>query len=283
MTFSINLCIINFELVSRKVRKLYRDYFLALSKLRERKHKLFLFAGISFSWVAISISIFLIYFSYLNNSKREVLGANTSASKVYAAGIKVLVVTVTIAPTNTPTPTYIPPTPTSIPPTPTAKPTNTPVPTSPQNPSQYTAEKVGDNTWKVSNVINDGTMASPQDISNALNSYRTSHGVSSLSWDGGLASYSQGRADLFAKNGSLDSHAGFNDFMKNDGFSKVGFNSLGENSAYLSGPMNADKIIKDIFGADGAHDGNQLDPSWTHVGVGVSGNAVNVNFGKNKK
>ena len=70
--------------------------------------------------------------------------------------------------------------------------------------------------------------------------------------------------------------------MDNGGFDKAGFNSLGENSAYLSGPMNADKIVRSIFGADGSHDGNQLD-NWTHVGVGVNGNAINVNFGKNKK
>jgi uncharacterized protein YkwD len=126
-------------------------------------------------------------------------------------------------------------------------------------------------------------MASAQDIFNALNSYRMAHGVTTLSWNNSLASFAQERADLFAKNGALDSHAGFTDYMKNDGFSKAGFNSLGENSAYLSGSMNGERIIKDIFGADSAHDGNQLDPSWSDVGVGVNGVAVNLNFGKGKR
>jgi hypothetical protein len=70
--------------------------------------------------------------------------------------------------------------------------------------------------------------------------------------------------------------------MNNGGFDKSGFNGLGENSAYLSGPMNGDRIIHEIFGADPSHDGNQLE-GWSHVGVGVKGNAVNVNFGKNRK
>lgn len=194
-----------------------------------------------------------------------------------------LISPVALMPTQTPTPApTITPTATPIP---TATPTSSPTPTpkTPSNPSQYTAQKVNDVTWRVSNVSNDDKMASPQEIYNALNSYRTGHGLSSLSWDVALASYAQGRADLFSSNKSLDSHAGFNSFMNNDGFSKVGFNGLGENSAYLSGPMNGDHIIQNIFGADSSHDGNQLDPSWTNVGIGVSGVAVNVNFGKNKK
>lgn len=70
--------------------------------------------------------------------------------------------------------------------------------------------------------------------------------------------------------------------MDNGGFDITGFNSLGENSAMIGGPMSGDKIVKNIFGADESHDGNQLD-NWTHVGVGVNGLAINVNFGKNKK
>lgn len=189
------------------------------------------------------------------------------------------------SPTEEPTPT-----PTEIPtPTPikkrvalTPKPTKSEVVQGP-NSSQYTAQKINDVTWRVSNVNNDDRMSTPSEIQNALNSYRGSHGLSNLSWDQKLGEYAQGRADLFSRNGSLDSHAGFQSFMNNGGFNISGFNSLGENSAYLSGPMNADHIIRNIFGADGAHDGNQLDPSWTHVGIGVNGRAVNINFGKNHK
>lgn len=198
------------------------------------------------------------------------------------------VVEIRLIPTNTPVPT---PDPTNIPTRIKTEPTLTeskPTPTKseiPQggNTSQYTAQKINDVTWKVSNLSNDDRMASPQELLNALNSYRGGHGIGNLSWDQKLGDYAQGRADLFSKNGSLDSHAGFTNFMNNGGFDISGFNSLGENSAYLSGPMNAERIVKSIFGADASHDGNQLDGSWTYVGIGVNGRAVNINFGKNKK
>jgi len=164
-------------------------------------------------------------------------------------------------------------------PTPSLIPTSTP--TIPQiNSSQYTAEKIGDSTYKVSNVQNDTSMANVADIYNALNSYRGSRGVGNLSWDSALADLASSRVNAFAQNGGLDSHAGFNSFMNNGGFEKTGFNGLGENSAQLSGSMNGEKIIKEIFGADAPHDNNQLDPSWTHAGIAVDGNFVNVNFGR---
>jgi uncharacterized protein YkwD len=268
-------------LINRKFQKLFK---LLAKKLRRKKFDNFLLAGIIFSWLALGTSASA-YFTK-KTPEKKILGAQVRSIETYTKSLSPKIV-ITIPPTTPPTPTA---TPTPIPPTstPTQRPKSSPTketvvtPTPTPNP-QYTAQKINDVTWKVSNVQNDSSMASAQDIFNALNSYRSAHGASNLSWDNNLASFAQGRADLFNKNGSLDSHAGFTDYMKNDGFSKAGFNGLGENSAYLSGPMSGERIIKDIFGADGAHDGNQLDPSWTHAGVGVNGNAVNVNFGKGKR
>lgn len=192
------------------------------------------------------------------------------------------IVQITITPSETPTVTPNKPTTT---PAPTVKPTSTPIPIPTLFPTtiqkMYTAEKIDDTTWKVDDVPNDSHMASPQEIVNALNVYRANHGMGSLTVDSFLSTYAQGRADKFANSG-LDGHADFRAFMDNDGFSKAGFNSLGENSAILSGPMSGDRIINQIFGADPSHDSNQLD-SWTHVGVGVNGYAVNVNFGRGKR
>lgn len=188
-------------------------------------------------------------------------------------------------PTNTPTPTYTPtPTPTNAPlPTPTP---TTSAQTQPQNSSpnsQYTAEQIGETTFRIKNVKNDESMASAEDVLNALNSYRQSRGVGQLSWDSALADLSQSRVSTFASRGDLDSHAGFRDFMNNGGFAKAGFNGLGENSARLSGPMSGDRIIREIFGADAPHDTNQLNAEWTHAGAAISGNFVNINFGKGKR
>ena len=215
---------------------------------------------------------------------RSVLGTQISSFKKTAVLISPIA-EITLQPTSTPTPTPTnSPTPTPI----IRKPISTSEPpkekvTSGPNISQYTAQKINDVTWRVNNVSNDDRMSTPQEIQNALNSYRGSHGLSNLLLEQKLGDYAQGRADLFSKNGSLDSHAGFQSYMNNGGFNISGFNSLGENSAYLAGPMNGDHIVKKIFGADSSHDGNQLDPTWTHVGIGVSGRAVNINFGKNHK
>jgi len=221
-----------------------------------------------------------------DSNGQNILGARISKVEENTTLISP-VVEIDLTQTNTPTPTATPtstPTPTPLlkKVAPTPKPTSENIDQGP-NASQYTAQKIDDVTWRVNNVNNDDRMATPQEVLNSLNSYRGSHGRASLSWDQKLSDYAQGRADLFSKNGSLDSHSGFQSFMNNGGFDVSGFNSLGENSAYLSGPMNAEHIVRDIFGADPSHDGNQLDSSWTHIGIGVNGRAVNINFGKNKK
>ncbi len=268
--------------MTRRVQKKLSK--LLAKKLSEKGHRILLLTSIVFSLFIFSISFVKIA---RNEVAQHILGENVSKieamtnTTLISPVVNISQPTETPTPTNTPTPTPPPPTPTRKPiPKPTATPT---VRTEGTNSSQYTAQKVNDVTWKVSNVQNDDKMANASEVFNALNSYRQQHGASVLSWDTKLADFAQGRADTFAKNGSLDSHAGFTNYMNNGGFDASGFNGLGENSAFISGPMSGDKIIRNIFGADPSHDGNQLDPSWTHVGVGVNGNAINVNFGKNKK
>lgn len=278
---------------TRKAKKLFLLAQNSLQKKAElnyllvNKQKIALFGGIIFSWILISLSLT----SYFADSSTggKVLGASvnrvqTEAKDALLSPIIEASTSPTKEPIKTPTPTQTPtptPKPTLIPTKTFAIAASTPTP-APQNSSQYTAKQLNSNTWKVDGVSNDDNMATADEIVNALNSYRGEHGRGSLSVDSFLSSYAKQRADLFASNGGLDGHAGFESFMANDGFSKAGFNSLGENSAYISGPMNADKIIRQIFGADASHDGNQLD-NWTHVGVGVNGNAINVNFGKGKR
>ena len=266
-------------LTTRKKRKI----LLALKKHFKKIHGIFLISGIVFSMFTITNGLQIAFIRKIQNAHAV---ENKFSSHKNVTKEQVLGVITSIKPKPTVTPTPKPTViirPTAIPtaifsPTPTFTPT-------PQllNPKQYTASKIGEDTWRVSNIPNDSTMATAQDIYNALNAYRVVHGVSQLLWNQPLADFAQVRANTFASSNGLDNHAGFKDFMNNNGFNKIGFNGLGENSAFLSGPMNGDRIIRNIFGADSAHDGNQLDPSWQFVGVGVNGNAVNVNFGKNKK
>lgn len=227
------------------------------------------------------LTLSVLNFATIPHTEGKVLGKNTKIQSSISTQARE-------KPTSTPTLTPI--TTVSMP---TAIPTPTPIqsgPTPTQNPvqvtspsSQYTGEQIGENTFRVKNVQNDSQMASSNEIFVALNSYRQSRGVGQLSWDSALSDLANSRVNAFASKGDLDSHAGFQDFMNNDGFSKAGFNGLGENSARLSGPMSGDRIIKEIFGADAPHDTNQLNPEWTHAAVAVSGNFVNVNFGKGKR
>lgn len=153
----------------------------------------------------------------------------------------------------------------------------TPAPT----PSEVT--KIGSYTYQV-RIGSDERMATPTEIRDALNEYRNTHGKSELKWDEVLGQYAQTRAKYFSDNQILDEHEGFRRFVNNDnGFEKLGFDSLGENSAYLSGgELMAGTIIEKLFASDIYHDNNQLDTKWTHIGVGIEGLAINVIFGGNK-
>ena len=214
----------------------------------------------------------------------DILGTSISSQTRKISKVTTVIIEIpTNTPTSAPHPTL---TPKPITPTkPEIKDVTTPTPntTATNSNSQYIAEKIGDSTYRVTNVVTDSQMATPREIFDALNNYRHSHGKTALSWDDPLSNLAQERANLFASNNNLDSHTGFRSFMDNDGFSKIGFNSLGENSALLSGNMKGERIIKEIFGADSDHDNNQLEASWEYVGVGVKDKAINVNFGKNKR
>lgn len=141
------------------------------------------------------------------------------------------------------------------------------------------AEKVDDVTYTI-RVGYDAQMTTPQELLEALNQYRRVHSRGTLNWDDTLAVYAQERAQTFQNNGSTDKHAGFDSFLENeDGFNKLGYSRLGENS-YYGGPLTGTHLIEWVFSQSPGHDANQLDNGWTHVGVGTTNNAVNLIFGK---
>jgi uncharacterized protein YkwD len=124
-------------------------------------------------------------------------------------------------------------------------------------------------------------MATAQELFSALNSYRQKNGRSPLQWDNQLASYSRERANLYTRLGDTDGHAGFNTDTQNGLNYKFYFYGLGENSSYGS-IGDAQYIIEQWYGTSAPHNDNQLNTSWTHVGIGVSGNATNFVFGGGK-
>jgi len=144
------------------------------------------------------------------------------------------------------------------------------------------ATQVDEYTWTM-NVEHDQTMASASEIVDALNVYRQTKGKTPLQFDQTLADYAQNRANFFVSQNGMDSHAGFQHFINNeDGFGKLGFFALGENSSF-GYQLTATHLIEWVFAGDAPHDNNQLNPEWTHIGVGVSGVSIDIIFGGRKQ
>ncbi len=143
------------------------------------------------------------------------------------------------------------------------------------------AKEISEGTYTI-RVGSDAAMGNPQEVLAALNAYRNTSGRSTLSWDDKLASYAQSRADHMNSIQTTDKHEGFNRFLEQeDGFNKLGFYRLGENS-YYGGPLNGTHVIEWVFAKSPGHDANQKDPDWTHVGIGVTDSTVNLIFGGSK-
>lgn len=144
------------------------------------------------------------------------------------------------------------------------------------------ARQIDEHTWTI-DVKHDDHMTSAQEIFSALNVYRKQRGKGELSWDSRLASFAEGRANGFNEKGDLDAHAGFQDYIHNqDGFNKLGFFALGENSS-IGYTLNGTHLIEWVYAGDKPHDDNQLSDQWTHVGIGVAGDATNLVFGGKKQ
>ena len=170
-------------------------------------------------------------------------------------------------PTITPSPTPIP-----ISPSPQKTPAAATIISSPEiSPTQAPPASTQTNTSN-----------SYSEILQALNNYRNSKGIESLAIDEKLQSFAQGRAEHFASTGSMDSHAGFQNMLSDNGFEKMGFDALGENSSY--GAWESPKfLIENFYGNSPAHNESQLRSDWTHVGIGVKDNATNLVFGGKKR
>lgn len=116
----------------------------------------------------------------------------------------------------------------------------------------------------------------------ALNDYRSKKGIPALSLDQKLTDFAQTRVLYFSSIGKIDNHAGFRDLLNNDGFNKMGFWMLAENSS-TGYRGDAVGLIESFYGKSAGHDANQLNPSYTHIGIGVSGLYTNLVFGGRKK
>lgn len=165
---------------------------------------------------------------------------------------------------------------------PSTTPTITPEPTKKIDEEQWgIAKQIDETTWTM-RVNQDSKMATDQEIFQALNNYRKQKGVGTLVWDDKLASFAKNRAATFTSIGKLDGHAGFSAYFNNEeNIKQIGFSGLGENSSF-GFKMEGVHLIEWVYAGDPPHEKNQLDPTWTHVGIGVDDLSTDVVFGKNK-
>lgn len=159
-------------------------------------------------------------------------------------------------------------------------------------PTPTPLSNLDDNNWGVAKKIDthtytmrlqaDSRMGTPVEILDALNKYRQQHGRGVLAWDDKLANFANTRAEYFSQKNNLDNHAGFMDYLNNqDGFKKLGFSNVGENSS-IGFTLESVHIIEWVYAGDAEHNNNQLNNDWHFVGIGVSGNATDLVFAGNE-
>lgn len=139
------------------------------------------------------------------------------------------------------------------------------------------AQQISPHTWTL-RINNDPVMGTPAEILSALNDLRRRYGSQPLATDTRLCNYAQNRAAYFLTIQSTDEHKGFLDYLNNQqGFQKLGYGSLGENSSY-GYTMSGVHLIEQVYNSDTDHSKNQLDSRWDHGCVGVSGSATDLIF-----
>lgn len=137
--------------------------------------------------------------------------------------------------------------------------------------------KTGEHTYQIK-VKNDDRMGTPLEILTAINDLRRRNGAQPLKINEKLCAYTQSRAEYFNKIKNIDEHVGFQKFLEEEnGFDKLGFGQLGENSSY-GYIMTGVHLIEFVYMRSPEHNKNQLEPKWDHACVGVSGPATNIIF-----
>ncbi len=229
-------------------------------------------AGVNIVLLALLILIFIFYLVFTYQKQIfGIAGISNSKTDNFTQKIEDLKF-ISPSPTRTPTPT----------PTPIINNYQNNGQTNNLNAQWGVAKQTGSDTWS-QQIGCDNKMGTPDDVFQALNNYRHVHNVGGLTWNDNLAAEAQSRADYFNSIGKIDDHVGLNDFLNNqNGFNKLGFGYVGENSSLGQCPLLGVHIIEWIFASDQPHNANQLNRDWGYVGVGVSGYAVDLIFGADK-
>jgi len=143
------------------------------------------------------------------------------------------------------------------------------------------AQQIDEVTWTMK-IEMDAKMGTPEEILSALNEYRRVHGSGPVAMDDKLMKFALERAKYFTSIENVDKHKGFEEKLKDEqGFRNLGFWSLGENASY-GYRLEGVHLIEWMYASDEGHNKNQLEPRWTHVGIGVDGVSNAIIFAKDK-
>jgi uncharacterized protein YkwD len=122
------------------------------------------------------------------------------------------------------------------------------------------------------------SVPSAQELFNALNSYRQVHGVASLTWESNIAAFAQAQASYFGET---------NSFTKDDAYRQRIAPYTSAINSFVTGETNligttgtATHIINDVLGGSSSYSSLMGATRWTHVGIGVSGKAIVIVYGR---
>lgn len=150
-------------------------------------------------------------------------------------------------------------------------------PEKPEKEEWGVVKKIDDYTYTIA-VGQDERMSTKQELLDALNNYRLTHGKQPVSLNETISNYAQERALYFQKIEGTDKHEGLHYFLDNEnGFEKLGCSKVGENS-YYGVKLTGTHLIEWIFGQSPTHNSNQLDESWTSVGIGITDVSADIIF-----
>ena len=114
-------------------------------------------------------------------------------------------------------------------------------------------------------VIN--TLQGDAGLLNAVNAFRSTNGISSLSLSNSLCQIAEKRFGELISQGSLDNHAGFDKYFKG----QTEFKSMGENLHWATYSETAGEIIENGWVKSPEHLANMLDPKWQYGCGGQAG------------
>jgi len=102
---------------------------------------------------------------------------------------------------------------------------------------------------------------------NAVNRFRSTNGISSLSSSGALCQIVEKRLGELIANGSLDNHAGFDPYFKG----QTEFKSMGENLHWATYSETAAEVVENGWAKSPGHLVNMLDSKWQYGCGGQAG------------